>query len=113
MAQNHDLKLPLTPTASKQTNENAEEPDGPYAHIRHPQYSGFVLIMIGFLLQWPTFATLAMFPLLLVVYRKLAIREEREVAAEFASAWDAYAAGKPRFLPHLRELGTSSRASTS
>ena len=84
--------------------------DGPYAHIRHPQYAGLILIMIGFLLQWPTFATLAMFPILLVVYRKLAIREEREVAASFGPAWDAYAAGKPRFLPHLRELGTSRRA---
>ena len=40
---------------------------GPYARIRHPQYLGFILIMIGFLLQWPTFATLAMFPVLLVV----------------------------------------------
>jgi protein-S-isoprenylcysteine O-methyltransferase Ste14 len=87
--------------------------DGPYAHIRHPQYSGFVLIMIGFLLQWPTFATLAMFPVLLVVYRTLAIREEREVAAEFGPAWEAYAAGKPRFLPHFRDLGTSRRARTS
>ena len=69
--------------------------------------------MIGFLLQWPTFATLAMFPVLLVVYRKLAIREEREVAAEFGSDWESYAAGRPRFLPHLRELRTSHRARTS
>src|SRR6266545_7114810 len=52
---------------------------GPYACIRHPQYTGLVLIMVGFLLQWPTFATLAMFPVLLVVYRGLAVREEREV----------------------------------
>ncbi len=74
---------------------------GPYARIRHPQYAGFMLIMVGFLLQWPTFATLLMFPILLVVYRKLAIREEREVAAEFGEAWEAYARDKPRFLPHL------------
>lgn len=85
--------------------------DGPYASIRHPQYTGFVLIMIGFLLQWPTFATLAMFPILLLVYRRLAIREEREVATRFGSAWDAYAADQPRFLPHrhssrLRETPT-------
>ncbi len=76
---------------------------GPYAHIRHPQYAGFVLIMVGFLLQWPTFATLLMFPVLLLVYRRLAIREEREEAAEFAADWEAYAAATPRFLPRLRQ----------
>jgi protein-S-isoprenylcysteine O-methyltransferase Ste14 len=72
---------------------------GPYARIRHPQYAGFVLIMVGFLLQWPTFATLAMFPILLVVYRRLAIREEREVANAFGTAWAEYAARTPRFVP--------------
>ncbi len=54
--------------------------EGAYARVRHPQYLGFILIMVGFLLQWPTFATLAMFPVLLVVYRRLAMREERDCA---------------------------------
>ena len=40
---------------------------GPYARIRHPQYVAFVLVMFGFLLQWPTLITLLMFPLLLWV----------------------------------------------
>lgn len=26
---------------------------GPYAWVRHPQYDGFLFIMIGFLLPWP------------------------------------------------------------
>jgi protein-S-isoprenylcysteine O-methyltransferase Ste14 len=76
--------------------------DGPYARVRHPQYAGFIAIMVGFLLQWPTLPTLAMFPVLLVMYRRLAIREEREVAAEFPGEWDAYAAQTPRFIPRLR-----------
>ena len=75
---------------------------GPYARIRHPQYAGFVLIMSGFLLQWPTFATIAMFPILLVVYRRLALREEREVAAAFRETWEAYAAKTPRIVPARR-----------
>src|SRR5215510_2840554 len=37
---------------------------GPYAYVRHPQYGGFILIMLGFLLQWPTLPTLVMFPIL-------------------------------------------------
>ena len=61
--------------------------DGPYAHIRHPQYSGFAVIMTGFLLQWPTLLTLEMFPVLLVVYHRLALSEEREVEAVFGRAW--------------------------
>lgn len=81
---------------------------GPYARLRHPQYAGFVLVMIGFLLQWPTLATLVMFPVLLLVYRRLAIREEREVAERFGEAWERYARETPRFLPRGRRLASSS-----
>lgn len=65
---------------------------GPYAHARHPQYDGLLLIMTGFLLQWPTIPTLVMFPVLVVVYTRLARSEEREVADRFGEAWTAYAA---------------------
>lgn len=75
---------------------------GLYSRIRHPQYSGFLLIMIGFLLQWPTLPTLIMFPILVGVYRRLAISEERDTAAAFPGAWEAYAADKPRFFPRRR-----------
>ena len=44
---------------------------GPYAHVRHPQYSAFVVIMLGFLLQWPTLLTLLMFPVLAWMYVRL------------------------------------------
>ena len=44
--------------------------------VAHPQYLAFILIMFGFLLQWPTIPTLVMFPVLVVVYVKLAKREE-------------------------------------
>lgn len=75
--------------------------DGPYERVRHPQYAGFIAIMVGFLLQWPTLPTLVMFPILLVVYRRLAIREEHDVAAAFGDEWEAYAAGTPRFMPRI------------
>ena len=75
---------------------------GPYAHVRHPQYIGFILIMIGFLLQWPTLLTLVMFPILVLMYVRLAHREEREVQAEFGEVNTRYAANTPRFFPRLR-----------
>jgi protein-S-isoprenylcysteine O-methyltransferase Ste14 len=40
-----------------------------------------------------------MFPVLVYVYRRLAIAEERETRRRFGDRWDAYAAVTPRFLP--------------
>ena len=51
---------------------------GPYARVRHPQYVGFILIMTGFLFQWPTLVTLAMFPILVFMYVRLAQHEEQD-----------------------------------
>jgi protein-S-isoprenylcysteine O-methyltransferase Ste14 len=78
---------------------------GPYASVRHPQYVAFILIMFGFLLQWPTLVTLVMFPILVTVYLRLARREERDVRAEFGETWDRYAAQTPGFIPRLRGGG--------
>lgn len=74
---------------------------GPYAHVRHPQYVGFVLIMLGFLLQWPTILTLLMFPVLVWMYVRLARREEQEVMAEFGDTYSRYAESAPAFLPRF------------
>jgi len=82
---------------------------GPYAYVRHPQYGGFVLVMFGFLLQWPTLLTLVMFPVLVWMYSRLAIHEEREVARQFGEEWQTYAGRTPRFIPRLRAARTSDR----
>ena len=74
---------------------------GPYARIRHPQYAGFVLIMVGFLVQWPTLLTLLMFPVLVYMYVRLARREEAEVEAQFGERYRKYRAGTPMFIPKL------------
>ncbi|MEU5030218.1 methyltransferase family protein [Streptomyces milbemycinicus] len=79
---------------------------GPYAWARHPQYDGFLLIMIGFLLQWPTIPTLVMFPILVYVYIRLARAEERELAERFGEQWTAYAAQTPAFWPRPRHRVT-------
>ena len=69
--------------------------------VRHPQYDGFVLIMFGFLLMWPTLLTLIMFPILLFVYICLAKQEERLVRKEFGEVYDRYALETPSFLPRF------------
>jgi len=74
---------------------------GPYARVRHPQYLAFLLIVLGFLLQWPTLITLAMFPVLAFAYVHLARREECEAAAAFGAQWEAYARRTPGFIPRF------------
>ncbi len=74
---------------------------GPYARVRHPQYVGFALIMIGFFLQWPTLVTGLMLPILPVMYWRLARREECEVEAAFGDAYRTYARRVPAFFPSL------------
>ena len=80
---------------------------GPYAYVRHPQYVGFIVIMLGFLLQWPTLLTVVMFPVLAWAYVRLARREEQEVRAKFCEAYARYAKATPAFVPRVR--GTAGR----
>jgi protein-S-isoprenylcysteine O-methyltransferase Ste14 len=77
---------------------------GPYDFVRHPQYAGFALVMAGFLVQWPTLLTLAMFPVLVAMYVRLSFAEEREARKEFGEAYDRYAADVPAFFPHWRRM---------
>lgn len=74
---------------------------GPYTYIRHPQYVAFVIIMFGFLLQWPTILTLLMCPLLAWMYIRLARKEETAVRMEFGKEYDHYAETTPAIWPRL------------
>jgi protein-S-isoprenylcysteine O-methyltransferase Ste14 len=89
---------------------------GPYAMFRHPQYVAFMMIMVAFLIQWTTLLTLVMFPILVWTYVRLALREEREVSAEFGGQYIRYAENTPRFFPRLRRkrkpLGASRAAAS-
>jgi protein-S-isoprenylcysteine O-methyltransferase Ste14 len=81
---------------------------GPYSYVRHPQYVGFVLVLLGFLVQWPTLLTLVMFPVLVFMYVKLARSEEREALATFGDAYGSYIANVPAFMPRFdRVFGRS------
>jgi protein-S-isoprenylcysteine O-methyltransferase Ste14 len=74
---------------------------GWYARCRHPQYLAFILIMFGFLLQWPTIPTLIMFPILVAVYIRLAKREENIALEEFADEYVEYRQRTPAWIPKL------------
>ena len=72
---------------------------GLYHFARHPQYLGFLLLITGYLIQWPTLPTLVLFPVLVLTYVRLARREERELAARFGERWIEYRARTPMLLP--------------
>jgi protein-S-isoprenylcysteine O-methyltransferase Ste14 len=84
---------------------------GPYAYVRHPQYVGFLTIMFGFLLQWPTVLTVLMFPLLVIMYVRLAHVEENEARRAFGEQYERYAAITPGWVPRFG--GTHANAPTA
>ncbi len=83
---------------------------GIYARLRHPQYVGFILVMFGFLVQWPTLLTLAMFPVLVFMYVRLARVEEREAIRELGDQYRAYMEDVPAFIPRLGSPSGKARA---
>lgn len=75
---------------------------GWYARCRHPQYIAFIMIMFGFLLQWPTLPTLVMFPILVAVYVHLAKREEDMGIEEFGGKYIQYMRSTPAWIPKFK-----------
>lgn len=74
---------------------------GWYGRCRHPQYLALILIMFGFLLQWPTLPTLVLFPTLVWVYVRLARREEQQALQEFGEQYRDYRRRTPAWLPRF------------
>ena len=74
---------------------------GWYARCRHPQYLAFIMIMFGFLLQWPTLPTVVMFPILVIVYLRLAKHEEKIALEEFGAIYREYMNKIPAWIPRL------------
>lgn len=84
---------------SKDRGEGHLVTSGIYRYIRHPQYTGFACLTIGMLFEWATLPMLLMWPILAVIYYRLARREEADMRAEFGSAYDEYAEKTGMFLP--------------
>jgi protein-S-isoprenylcysteine O-methyltransferase Ste14 len=85
----------------RETGEGRLVTEGIYRYIRHPQYTGFFLITLGILCEWATLPLLIMWPTLLVVYYRLARKEEQDMAREFGRAYRRYKAQTGMFLPAL------------
>ncbi len=75
---------------------------GPYARVRHPQYTGLFIVMISMLIQWPTIITALMFPVLIYVYYRLSKREEEEMLKAYGDEYRRYMGKTPMFIPKWR-----------
>ena len=73
--------------------------NGIYAYIRHPQYAGFMLMTLGLLVHWATLPLLIMWPILTLLYYRLAKKEERDMEKEFGKQYLEYKRKTSMFIP--------------
>lgn len=90
------------------TSKNKLVKTGLYAYIRHPQYLGFLVITLGMLIQWATLPTILMWPILAMLYYRLAKQEEKEMEIKFGEKYKEYKVQVPMLLPVPRLKRSSS-----
>lgn len=79
---------------------------GLYALVRHPQYTGLFIGLFGEgVVHWPTLFSVALFPLIVLVYWLLARSEEERELEEFGDEYRAYRRRVPMFIPRFGQWG--------
>ena len=86
---------------SRETGKGSLVTSGIYRFIRHPQYSGLLLLSLGMILNWATLSLLILFPVMIFMYLRLAKREERDMQAEFGEEYVNYMKRTKRFIPFV------------
>ncbi len=86
---------------SKEEGQGRLVAEGLYRYVRHPQYTGFLLVSLGVLFEWATIPLLILWPILASMYVRLARKEETEMEERFGDEWRAYKARTGMFLPRL------------
>jgi len=75
---------------------------GLYSLVRHPQYTGLFIGLFGEgVVHWPTLFSVALFPVIVLVYGLLARREEKQVLEQFGDEYRAYQRRVPMFIPRI------------
>ena len=73
--------------------------DGIYKHIRHPQYLGILLATLSLIVYRFSPISLLLWPILVIIYYRLARKEERDVESKFGEKYREYKRRVPMFLP--------------
>jgi protein-S-isoprenylcysteine O-methyltransferase Ste14 len=56
---------------------------GIYGYSRHPQYLGFIMVIVGWMIGWPTVMTIFFGCTLLFMYIRVCRKEEQELKEEY------------------------------
>jgi protein-S-isoprenylcysteine O-methyltransferase Ste14 len=86
---------------SKKKGEGELVTSGIYRYIRHPQYTGLLLLSLGMLIEWATLPMLVLYPVMIFMYTRLARREEKDMLAEFGASYEQYMNHTKRFIPFV------------
>ena len=86
---------------SKEIGTGALVKQGVYKYIRHPQYTGLLLLSFGMIAEWATLPTLILFPVMIVMYLRLAKREENDMLNEFGDEYREYMKATKMFIPFV------------
>ncbi len=75
---------------------------GPYAVVRHPIYTGTLVMGAGVAVAWDSWLSVGFVLLFAVPFALHAAIEEQMFAAHFGDAWSAYKARVPSMVPGWR-----------
>jgi protein-S-isoprenylcysteine O-methyltransferase Ste14 len=80
--------------------------DGLHGRVRHPIYSGLILVLLGWILLYPTLPTLVVCGLMLL-YLPIGIHlEECKLIATHGAAYRSYRREVPALFPRLGGTGS-------
>lgn len=86
---------------SKESGQGVLVTKGIYKYIRHPQYTGLLLLSLGMLIEWATLPLIIFYPIMIIVYLRLAKREENDMLAEFGDEYAQYKKRTKMFIPFI------------
>ena len=86
---------------SRESGKGKVVKTGVYRYIRHPQYTGFILLTTGMIFEWATLTMLLMWPVIVWMYYRLARREENDMINEFGEEYIMYMKRTKRFIPFI------------
>lgn len=86
---------------SKETGKGTLVTSGIYRYIRHPQYTGLLLLSLGMILNWATLPLLILYPVMIFMYLRLARREENDMLGEFGDEYRNYMERTKKFIPFI------------
>lgn len=86
---------------SQETGTGSLVESGIYKYIRHPQYTGLLLLSFGMMVEWATLPLLIIYPVMVFMYVRLAKKEELDMIEEFGRDYQNYMDKTKMFIPYL------------